>query len=101
MEFCPKCGSIMMIKNKKLVCPRCNYTKKADGSLEIKEEIKSKSPVAFIDEKDGEMLPITEFECPKCGTKTAYFWQRQMRAGDEPESKFYKCTKCKNVVRED
>ena len=101
MEFCPKCGSILMLKNKKMACVRCNYTKKAEGDLEIKEEIKSGSSVAVVDENESEMSPVTEFECSKCGNKTAYFWQRQMRAGDEPESKFYKCTKCKNVVRED
>ena len=90
-----------MLKNKKLSCLRCNYTAKTNVDLEIKEEITSHPTVAVINEKDGEVSPVTDYECLKCGNKTAYFWTRQMRAGDEPESKFFKCTKCKNVVRED
>ena len=101
MEFCPKCGSLLMMKNGKLSCPRCSYKAKGNVDLEIKEKMRVGSGVAVVNEKDGEMHPITDFDCVKCGSKTAYFWQRQMRSGDEPESKFFKCTKCKNVVRED
>jgi DNA-directed RNA polymerase subunit M len=101
MEFCPKCGSLLMMKKTKFGCPRCDYTAKGKIILETKEKIKEKVAITVINEKDGEIHPITDFECTKCGNDKAYFWQRQMRAGDEPESKFYKCTKCKNIIRED
>ncbi len=101
MEFCPKCGSLLVMKKTKFGCPRCDYISKDDLKMEIKEEIKQGSSVAVVSEKEGEVHPITDYECQKCGNKKAYFWTRQMRAGDEPESKFFKCTKCKNVVRED
>ncbi|MFA5060888.1 MAG: transcription factor S [Candidatus Pacearchaeota archaeon] len=101
MEFCPRCGAILIMKKTRLGCPRCSYTSKDKINLIVKEEINEAVPVAVVDEKENEVYPITDYVCPKCGNKKAYFWLRQMRAGDEPESKFFKCTKCKNVVRED
>ena len=97
MEFCPKCGSLMTSKK----CSKCNYISKEDIKLEMKEKVENKNGVAVVDEKASEVHPITDYECPKCGHKKAYFWLRQMRSGDEPESKFFKCVKCKNTVRED
>ncbi len=38
MEFCPKCGAVLMTKIKNSACPRCNYTKKGPIGLEIKEK---------------------------------------------------------------
>jgi transcription factor S len=101
MEFCPKCGAILMMKKSKVGCPRCNYVAKGKIDMKVKEEVGGKVNVAVVSEKDGEVHPITDYTCLKCGHKKAYFWLRQMRAGDEPESKFYKCVKCKNTVRED
>jgi transcription factor S len=101
MEFCPNCGSLLMMKKNKFGCPRCDYISKEDIKMVVKEEINEGSTVAVVSEKEGEIHPITDYECLKCGEKKAYFWTRQMRSGDEPESKFFKCKKCKNVVRED
>ena len=28
MEFCPKCGAVLIIKKKNLGCPRCTYSAK-------------------------------------------------------------------------
>jgi len=101
MEFCPKCGALLMMKKTKVGCPRCNYIAKGKVNMEIKEEVKEHVVIAVVDEKVGEVHPITDFDCRKCGHKKSYFWIRQMRSGDEPESKFYKCVKCKNVTRVD
>ena len=103
MDFCPKCEALLIMKKTKFGCPRCNYTAKGNVNLKIKEEINEASKVAVVNEKEGEVNPITDYDCEKCGNKKAYFWIRQMRSGDEPESKFYKCVniKCKNVVRVD
>ena len=101
MEFCPKCGAILMMKKTKFGCPRCNYTASGKVKMEIKEEFNEGTSVAVVNEKQGEIYPITEYKCRKCKNNKAYFWIRQMRSGDEAESKFYKCTKCKNVNRVD
>lgn len=101
MEFCPKCGALLMMKTKKFGCPRCNYTAKGKIKMETSEKVDASKEVAVISEKDSETAPITEWDCPKCKNKKAYFWTRQMRSSDEAESKFYKCTKCKHTVRDD
>ena len=101
MEFCPKCGALLIMKKAKFGCPRCSYSAKGRVDMEVKEKIASRSIVAVVNEKEVDVYPVTDYTCKKCGDKKAYFWIRQMRAGDEPESKFYKCVKCKNVVRVD
>ena len=102
MQFCPKCGSLLIKKQKYYGCPRCDYTTKENISMEIKEENKEKLNIALIDkDKENEIYPVTDFDCPKCNSKKAYFWTRQMRSGDEPESKFFKCVKCGNITRVD
>jgi len=101
MEFCPRCGSLLMMKNGKARCPRCKYVAKGKVNMEMKEEVKEHVVVAVVNEKEGEVHPTTDFDCKKCGHKKSYFWIRQMRSGDEPESKFYKCVKCKNTTRVD
>jgi len=101
MEFCPKCGALLMMKKTKFGCPRCNYTAKGKIEIRTEEKMKDKQEIAVVEEKEGEVHPITDYDCDKCKNKKAYFWIRQMRSGDEPESKFYKCVKCKNVVRVD
>lgn len=91
-----------MKKQKYFGCSRCDYTTKEEISMEIKEENKEKLNVAVIDkDKESGVNPITDFDCVKCKSKKAYFWTQQMRSGDEPESKFFKCIKCGNVVRVD
>ena len=43
--------------------------------------------------------PKTEIKCPKCGNPEAYYWLLQTRAGDEPETQFFRCTKCSHQWR--
>jgi len=101
MEFCPKCGTLLMMKKSRAGCPRCNYVAKGKVDMKMTEEVDEAVPVVVVDEKIGNVNPITDWDCHKCGGKRAYFWIRQMRAGDEAESKFYQCVKCKNTVRVD
>lgn len=90
-----------MMKKSRAGCPRCNYVAKGKVNMKMNEELHEAVPVVVVDEKDGNVNPITDWTCRKCGCKRAYFWIRQMRAGDEAESKFYQCVKCKNTVRVD
>ena len=101
MEFCPKCGALLVMRKTKACCPRFNYVAKGKVDMEISEEVNEQVSVAVVDEKESNVNPITDWDCPKCGCKRAYFWIRQMRAGDEAESKFYQCVKCGNTVRVD
>lgn len=95
--FCPKCGSIMMTKK----CS-CGYVSKDGGNLKITEKKEHKvQKIEIVDpDQDEKILPQTKEECPECGNMKAYFWEIQTRAGDEPPTKFMKCTKCKHVWRD-
>jgi len=103
MMFCPKCGAIMLPKKEKektiLACS-CGYAGKSNEKIEIKEEIKNNHRETQIVDEQETNLPETETECPKCGNKKAGYWLVQTRAGDEPETKFLKCTKCRHTWRD-
>lgn len=101
MEFCPKCGALLIMKKSRFGCPKCSYMSKGKVELKISEEMKNRVPVAVVKGNQKSVDPITDFKCEKCKNAKSYFWVQQMRAGDEPESKFYKCTKCDNTVRVD
>lgn len=103
MDFCPKCGSIMVPKagkkTKSFACD-CGYRTKQKPSVVLKEKVilDKKDEIEVIDKK-VETLPKTEEECPKCKNREAYFWTVQTRAGDEAETRFLECTKCKHRWR--
>jgi DNA-directed RNA polymerase subunit M len=101
MEFCPKCGAVLIQKRKNAGCARCNYSSKDGLNIKTSEKIDAKSDIAVISKKDqSSSLPIVSEKCKKCGNEKAYFWTIQTRAGDEAETKFFKCTKCEHTWRE-
>jgi DNA-directed RNA polymerase subunit M len=100
MQFCPKCGSILIQKRKNYGCPNCNYTTKDKIKIESKEKFGEKQKVNVIKDKDVDVLPTVEAECSKCGHKEAHFWTSQTRSGDEAETKFFRCKKCRHTWRE-
>ena len=99
MEFCPKCGSILVQKTKNAGCPRCGYSTKGKLKIKTSEKMNKGKDIAIIKKKEGEIHPIIEAECKKCKNKKAYFWTLQTRAADESETKFFKCTKCGHTWR--
>ena len=100
MEFCPKCGAVLVQKIKNAGCPRCNYSAKGKVRIRTSEKIDEKKDVPVIMEKDSETHPTVSEECKECGNDKAFFWTVQTRASDEAETKFFKCTKC-GVTRRD
>ncbi len=101
MEFCPKCGSLMVVKRKRtrsfLVCPKCGKERpiKKEKIL-IRETLHSKKKEVIVMKKGAESmeLPKTKIICPKCENPEAYWWMQQTRSADEPPTIFYRCTKC-------
>lgn len=84
-----------------IVCRKCGYKKKKKGSNIVVEK-QEKKEMTVIEEKDNRsVLPKTKIPCPKCENKEAFWILRQMRGSDEPESRFYTCTKCGHKWRED
>ncbi len=105
MEFCGECGSIMLLKGdgkkKYLACARCKFKKKEVTEFKLSEEVKvnDDSEVEVV-EGNVETHPKVKKNCSKCKSTEAYFWAIQTRAGDEPETEFYKCVECKHQWRE-
>lgn len=103
MLFCPKCGSIMKPQTesgKKYFACSCGYAQGKEGIASPKKEtFKEQGKVQIVGD-DEHVYPLTDAICPKCGHKKAYYWLVQMRAGDEPETKFLKCEKCKHTWRD-
>ncbi|MFH1420348.1 MAG: transcription factor S [Candidatus Aenigmatarchaeota archaeon] len=104
MQFCPKCGTIMVPVKKKngavLVCRKCGYQKhQTVKSVKISEgREKIKKPVIL--EKNTTTLPTTDKICPSCEHRTCYWWMQQTRGTDEPPTQFFKCVKCGHTWRE-
>lgn len=103
MMFCPKCGSMLrpkVVRDKKVMGCSCGYSEEKSSSsvkfTEKKEEIRRDFEVV---EKEVSVHPIVDEECPKCKNPQAYTWSQQMRAGDEPETQFFKCTVCSHQWR--
>ena len=100
MEFCPKCGCVLVERKKNFRCPRCSYKAKSKVKIESSEKIEIKPGIGVITNGDIDIFPVINATCPKCNHKEAYFWTSQTRAGDEAETKFFRCTKCKHTWRE-
>jgi transcription factor S len=104
MKFCKKCGSLMMPKKDgskaSLVCTQCGNKDKESETEELKEAIKGQEKIEVVEEDKDIHMPLVDQECPECGHQKSFFWTVQTRASDEPETKFFKCEKCKHTWRD-
>ncbi len=99
MEFCEKCGSLIIVKDGKAACASCGHKIKKKLKIEASEKITKKEEIAVIKEESDNTYPVVDIVCPKCKNKKSYFWTQQTRSSDESETKFYKCIKCKHTWR--
>lgn len=90
-----------LIRDKKMMACSCGYiAEKGTGMLSFgSKKADPKDDIAVI-EKEQSVNTIVDEECPKCKNPKAYTWSQQMRAGDEPETIFFKCVNCSNTWRE-
>ncbi|MBI2040971.1 MAG: transcription factor S [DPANN group archaeon] len=93
--FCPTCKALLKLSAHK-TCMNCGAL--VEGKLEFSEQIKHKSEIKS-QEQAIETMATVQKRCPKCGNKTAFFKSQQIAYADEPETEFYKCTKCQHVWR--
>lgn len=101
MKFCPKCKSLMVYQGDELVCRKCGYRGKVDSDEEIVIKVeRNKEDVPVLEGEKLKTLPTTKVICPACGNNEAFWWLRQLRAADESEVRFFRCTKCGKTWRE-
>jgi len=112
MEFCPKCGGLMIPRRSGdkviLVCISCGFSRETsskESSYVFRRRIEHTEKEKMIVIDESVRLPriasiAKGVECPKCGNKEAYVWMMQTRAADEPPTRFYRCTKCGHTWRE-
>ena len=101
VDFCEKCGALIMgKKGEDTACPACGTVKKAKGIEGLSQKVEQKEIEVVDADSSSEIHPIIDNECPECKHSKAFYWSKQMRAGDEPETLFYKCEKCKHQWRD-
>ena len=100
MEFCPKCGAILVMKKKNYGCPRCNYSTKDKVEIKVSEKNTDVNKGVAVTKESKGVHPVVNEDCKKCSNDEAYFWTVQTRASDEAETKFFKCTKCGHTWRD-
>ncbi|MBR9683061.1 transcription factor S [Candidatus Woesearchaeota archaeon] len=110
MLFCPECGSILRPKEKsgkKLLWCSCGFTvspeekSKEESETTTEPETKIEPETKRIEiVQEIETHPKIKADCQKCENKEAYYWTQQTRGADEPETRFFKCTKCSYTWRE-
>lgn len=91
----------MYPKDDVFLCKKCGYEKKKKGSNIVVTKQNEKEETSILESNSQNILPKTKIKCPKCSNNEAYWILRQMRGSDEPESRFYTCTKCGLKWRED
>ncbi len=99
MQFCPKCGTVLVQKTKNFSCPKCGYRAKEKLKIISCEKVAKAGKIEVLHEKESSVWPVVAEICPKCGHNQAYYFSAQMRSGDEAETQFYKCIKCKHTWR--
>ena len=88
-------------KGEKVECPSCGTKKEAKSEVKLSEKIKKQEEQEVVDsDNSAEIHPTTPVECPECANKEAYYWTKQTRAGDEPETQFFKCVACSHQWRD-
>ncbi len=105
MKFCDKCGAMLVPKKEErktvFMCNSCGKVSNKREKIIITEKTGDgkKSLVDVVDKK-VDVLPKIDQDCSKCNNGKAYFWLVQTRAGDEAETRFFKCVKCNHTWRE-
>ena len=100
MEFCPKCGAIMLPNDGVLKCNSCGFDKSLsdNNDYEVSGKIKETDNVKMLGD-DVDVGPVTNETCPDCGHDKATYKLLQTRSADEAPTRIFTCTKCKHTWR--
>ncbi len=100
MEFCSKCGAMLLPKDGILKCNSCGHEENLsdNNDYEVSEDIKESDNVKMLGE-DVDVGPVTNETCPECGHDKATYKLLQTRSADEAPTRIFTCTKCKHTWR--
>ena len=101
--FCPECKSLMISSGGQLKCRKCGYIRKIESTDNMtKKRERIEKEIMIVDDEGEKIrtLPTIQIKCPKCGNNLAFWWLRQLRAADESEVRFFKCTECDHTWRQ-
>jgi transcription factor S len=91
--FCPECKTMMISSGGQLKCRKCGYIRKIESTDQMKTQ-------KMRTENEITTMPTIQIKCPKCGNNLAIWWLRQLRAADESEVRFFRCTECDHTWRQ-
>lgn len=103
--FCPECKSMLISSGGQLKCRKCGYIRKivdTDQKQMSRTVDRKEKTITIVDdeEEDLKTMPTIQIKCPKCDNNLAIWWLRQLRAADESEVRFFRCTKCDHTWRQ-
>ena len=100
--FCPECKTMLISSAGQLKCRKCGYIRKIDDADQMKRRVERSENEIVIVEEEGQAktMPTIQIKCPKCENNLAIWWLRQLRAADESEVRFFRCTKCDHTWRQ-
>jgi DNA-directed RNA polymerase subunit M len=103
--FCPECKSLLISSGGQLKCRKCGYIRKierADKRQMTRSKKRTENEITIVDDEGEKIktLPTIQIKCQKCGNNLAFWWLRQLRAADESEVRFFRCTKCEYTWRQ-
>jgi DNA-directed RNA polymerase subunit M len=86
-----------------LKCRKCGYIRKIEASEHMtREKKRTENEITIVDDEDTNIktMPTIQIKCPKCENNLAFWWLRQLRAADESEVRFFRCTECGHTWRQ-
>jgi transcription factor S len=86
-----------------LKCRKCGYIRKIEATDKMsKSKQRTENEIMIVDDEDEDIktMPTIAIKCPKCGNNLAIWWLRQLRAADESEVRFFRCTECDHTWRQ-
>lgn len=98
MNFCEKCGEVLIINDGVYTCPKCGYMEQIPGSsYEVKREQKPIKKIYV--EKNKEEATTIKINCPKCHNDRATVENVSTGMGVSVMVQKYTCTECKHSWR--
>ena len=105
MDFCPHCDTRLKKNDDGLLaCAKWKFVKEKTVNITKEKSEDANSEFLVMDESDMNQAKGLEstvpIDCEKCHNKEGVSWTFQTRSADEPETKFYRCTKCNHTWRD-